>query len=68
VHVTYPSLYLDNPASPVVSAYGLIGLPITVFISSGGTVEGRHIGPLNAATLAAALKVAFGGTVEGWRP
>ncbi|MGO9657282.1 MAG: TlpA family protein disulfide reductase [Acidimicrobiales bacterium] len=60
VHVTYPSLVLSHPASPVVTSYGLIGLPITFFISPKGTVMGRHIGPMNAATLHAALELAFG--------
>lgn len=59
-HVTYPSLSLPHQGS-VSSAYQLVGLPITVFISAGGVLEGRHIGQFNAATLKAALKLAFGG-------
>jgi cytochrome c biogenesis protein CcmG/thiol:disulfide interchange protein DsbE len=60
VHVTYPSLVLSDPASPVAASYGLVGLPITFFISPEGTVMGRHIGQMNAATLQAALELAFG--------
>lgn len=58
--VTYPCLVLSDPASPLTAAYGLIGLPITVFISPTGIVVGRHIGQINAATLKAALTLAFG--------
>lgn len=32
--------------------YGLIGLPTTVFVDSGGVVQRVHIGPLSAADLA----------------
>jgi len=60
VRVTYPALVLSDPASPVATSYGLIGLPITIFISPEGTVMGRHIGQMNAATLQAALELAFG--------
>ncbi len=68
VHVTYPSLVLHERASPVVTGYGLIGLPITFFISARGTVMGRHIGQMNAATLKAALDLAFGPGVAGQSP
>jgi hypothetical protein len=60
VHVTYPSLVLSDPGSPIVASYGLVGLPITVFISPSGVVMGRHFGPMNAATLSAAIRLAFG--------
>lgn len=60
VHITYPSLVLSDPANPVTTSYGLIGLPITYFISPAGTVMGRHIGQMNRATLEAALDLAFG--------
>lgn len=59
-HVTYPLVLLTDPTGRVATAYGLIGLPITVFVSRGGSVVGRHIGQLNAATLKAALRDAFG--------
>jgi cytochrome c biogenesis protein CcmG/thiol:disulfide interchange protein DsbE len=68
VHVTYPSLVLSERASPVVTLYGLIGLPITFFVSPQGTLMGRHIGPMNAATLKAALALAFGPGVAGQSP
>jgi len=58
-HVSYLSLFMPRPG-PVSSAYQLVGLPITVFISSEGRVLGRHVGQLNAATLKAALDLAFG--------
>jgi cytochrome c biogenesis protein CcmG/thiol:disulfide interchange protein DsbE len=58
-HVDYRSLYLTSATGSVGNAYGLIGLPITWFISADGTVMGRHIGQLDAATLRAALKQAF---------
>ncbi len=65
VHVTYPSLILSDPASPVTTSYGLIGLPITFFISVDGRLMGRHIGPMNRATLKAALGLAFGTLAYG---
>jgi cytochrome c biogenesis protein CcmG/thiol:disulfide interchange protein DsbE len=59
-HVTYPTLSLADGTGSIGTAYGLIGLPITVFVSADGTMLGRHIGQLDAATLRAALKLAFG--------
>jgi len=59
VHVTYPSLFMPQ-RGPVAVSYDLVGLPITIFISSNGTIVGRHIGQLNGPTLRAALKLAFG--------
>jgi cytochrome c biogenesis protein CcmG, thiol:disulfide interchange protein DsbE len=61
LHVTYPSLSLPDPRDEMVSAYGLVGLPITVFISASGRMVGTHIGQLDAATLRAALREAFAG-------
>jgi cytochrome c biogenesis protein CcmG, thiol:disulfide interchange protein DsbE len=61
LHITYPSLSLPDPPDQLVSAYGLVGLPITVFISASGRMVGRHIGQLDAATLRAALREAFAG-------
>lgn len=58
VHATYPSLF--DPSGQVANAYHLYGLPTTLFISPRGTVLGRHIGQLDAATLQAALREAFG--------
>jgi cytochrome c biogenesis protein CcmG, thiol:disulfide interchange protein DsbE len=58
-HVTYPSLFMPE-RGPVATSYSLIGLPITIFVSSDGALVGRHIGQLNAPTLRAALRLAFG--------
>lgn len=62
LHITYPSLFMPE-RGPVAIAYSLIGLPVTVFVSPAGTELGRHVGQLNAATLSAALKLAFGSRV-----
>jgi cytochrome c biogenesis protein CcmG, thiol:disulfide interchange protein DsbE len=64
VHVTYPSLYMPQ-RGPVAISYDLIGLPITIFVSAGGTLVGRHIGQLNAPTLKEALRLAFGAVAAG---
>lgn len=58
-HVSYLSLFMPRPGR-VSTTYQLVGLPITVFISAQGRLLGRHIGQLNAATLKAALDLAFG--------
>jgi hypothetical protein len=57
VHVTYPSAF--DPNGTLALTYGLYGLPVTVFISANGQVQGRHIGELHADTLQAALSQAF---------
>ena len=64
VHVTYPSLYMPQ-RGPVAISYDLVGLPITIFVSAGGTLVGRHIGQLNAPTLKEALRLAFGAVAAG---
>ncbi|HUY63006.1 MAG TPA: TlpA disulfide reductase family protein [Acidimicrobiales bacterium] len=58
VHATYPALF--DPSGQVATAYGLFGLPTTVFISATGKMLGRHIGQIDAVTLQAALRKAFG--------
>jgi cytochrome c biogenesis protein CcmG, thiol:disulfide interchange protein DsbE len=58
VRVAYPTLF--DPNGQVAAAYGLFGLPTTVFVSPRGTELGRHSGQLDAATLQAALRQAFG--------
>lgn len=58
VKVTYPTAF--DPDGQVAQAYGLFGLPETVFISTGGRMLGRHIGQLDSASLVAALQEAFG--------
>jgi thiol-disulfide isomerase/thioredoxin len=59
-HVSYPALSLASGTGTLGAAYGLVGLPITVFVSADGTELGRHIGQLDAATLKAALNQAYG--------
>ena len=60
VHVTYPCAF--DPRGQVASAYEVLGLPVTVFISANGRVLGRHIGQLDATTLREALRRAFANT------
>jgi thiol-disulfide isomerase/thioredoxin len=60
VHVTYPCAF--DPDLRAASAYGIFGLPVTVFISASGRMLGRHIGQFDAATLEEALRRAFGVT------
>jgi cytochrome c biogenesis protein CcmG/thiol:disulfide interchange protein DsbE len=57
VHVTYSAVSDQNAA--VATAYGVYGLPTTVFISPSGKVLGRHVGQLHSTTLDEALKEAF---------
>lgn len=58
VKVTYPTAF--DPNGQVASAYGLFGLPVTVFISADGRMAGRHLGQFDASSLQAALQEAFG--------
>ncbi len=58
VRVTYPVLY--DPSGKVANAYGLLGMPTTVFIDSSGIIRGRHSGQLDPGTIRAALHQAFG--------
>ena len=57
VNVTYPSAF--DPDGNTAPAYGLIGLPDTVFVASDGRIRGRLIGQIDASTLEAALEEAF---------
>jgi cytochrome c biogenesis protein CcmG/thiol:disulfide interchange protein DsbE len=57
LQVTYPSAF--DPNGTLAQTYGLFGLPVTVFISANGDVQGRHIGELYTKTLRAALTEAF---------
>jgi cytochrome c biogenesis protein CcmG/thiol:disulfide interchange protein DsbE len=57
VGVSYPTVFDPNGTAAI--AYGLFGLPTTVFISSTGEIVGRHIGQLTSKSLRAALKEAF---------
>lgn len=61
IHVTYLTLF--DPNGQVASAYGLFGLPSTVFISHTGEVLGRHSGQLDSSSLQSALTEAFGSSV-----
>lgn len=63
VHVTYP--LASDPHSDISVLYGLVGLPITVFISPSGKILGRHFGQLDAGTLRADLRAAFGVETSG---
>ena len=58
VHVTYPCAF--DPHLQAASAYGIFGLPVTVFISANGKMLGRHIGQLDVTVLQRALRNAFG--------
>jgi cytochrome c biogenesis protein CcmG/thiol:disulfide interchange protein DsbE len=57
VHVTYP--VASDDGGSVATAYGLFGLPTTVFVSPNGKVVGRIIGQLHSDTLRNAIKEAF---------
>jgi cytochrome c biogenesis protein CcmG/thiol:disulfide interchange protein DsbE len=63
VHVTYP--LASDPHSDLSVPYGLVGLPITVFISPSGKILGRHFGQLDAGALQADLRAAFGVATSG---
>ena len=58
IHVSYPTAF--DPGGRMSGAFGLFGLPTTVFVSARGTVVGRHSGQLDGAGLRAALTEAFG--------
>ena len=47
--VTYPSVY--DPHGTTATAYGLFGLPTTVFVAPDGKILGRHVGALSSDTL-----------------
>ena len=48
--VTYPSVY--DPHGTAATAYGLFGLPTTVFVSPGGRILERTVGVLTSGSLA----------------
>lgn len=52
--VTYPIGY--DPAGDVARAYGLFGMPTTVFISADGEILARRTGELDAAELARTIQ------------
>jgi len=51
--VTYPSAY--DPHGTAATAYGLVGLPTTVFVAPDGKVFERHIGALSSEALTAGI-------------
>lgn len=59
--VRYPSGY--DPQGKVAFAYGLYGMPTTIFISADGQVLERRTGELSRAELEATITRLFGGSV-----
>ncbi|MDP9282909.1 MAG: TlpA family protein disulfide reductase [Chloroflexota bacterium] len=51
--VTWPTATDDD--GRVAFAYGVFGIPETYFIGPDGIIAGRHIGPIDEATLVAAI-------------
>lgn len=51
---TWPTVADDGGRTAL--AYGVFGIPETFFIGADGVVKGRHIGPLDDATLTAAIE------------
>ncbi len=51
--VTWPTVSDDD--GRVAFAYGVFGIPETYFIGPDGVIAGRHIGPIDEATLVAAI-------------
>ena len=51
--LTWPTASDDD--GRVAFAYGVFGIPETFFIDVDGIIQGRHIGPIDEATLVAAI-------------
>ena len=51
--VTYPSAY--DPHGTAATAYGLFGLPTTVFVAPDGKIFERHVGALSSDALTAGI-------------
>ncbi len=51
--VTWPTLTDED--GRIAFAYGVFGIPETYFIGPDGVIAGRHIGPVDEATLIAAI-------------
>jgi len=51
--VTWPTLTDED--GRIAFAYGVFGIPETYFIGPDGIIAGRHIGPIDEATLVAAI-------------
>ncbi|MDQ3570526.1 MAG: hypothetical protein M3396_07880 [Actinomycetota bacterium] len=56
--MTYPAGH--DPEGKVAAAYGLIGMPTTVFISPAGQVAATRVGEMSRSQLAAAIEELFG--------
>jgi cytochrome c biogenesis protein CcmG/thiol:disulfide interchange protein DsbE len=54
----YP--FVLDPGDRTAIAYGIYGIPETFFIDRNGTVVAKHIGPLDARSLAVYLRKAAG--------
>lgn len=52
--VTYQSGY--DPVGDAARAYGLFGMPTTVFVTADGTIAGRHTGELSEEQLRGAVE------------
>lgn len=52
--VTWPTLTDED--GRIAFAYGVFGIPETYFIGPDGIVAGRHIGPIDEATLVTAIE------------
>jgi cytochrome c biogenesis protein CcmG/thiol:disulfide interchange protein DsbE len=58
-HVTYPIGF--DPQGTMAIKYGVIGLPVTFFLSpSGKTIMGENIGALSSSTLRTILRNLYG--------
>ena len=47
--LSFPGLL--DPSGRTALDYGVLGLPVTIFIDAGGVIRARQLGPLDAATL-----------------
>ncbi len=52
--VTWPTATDED--GRIAFAYGVFGIPETYFIGPDGVIAGRHIGPIDEATLVAAIE------------
>lgn len=59
--VSYP-LATDN--AQVYGAYGVSGLPTTIFVSADGTIVGRQVGAMTEAGLKGLVREVFGIAVD----
>ena len=63
--ITYPSGY--DPSGKVASAYRLLGMPTTIFISADGRIVARHTGELTRQKLNERLQALVGPGSENGR-